>query len=99
MSDEQLSPEEQQELAGLIAESLAKGETPEEISQKLVENGWEQEAADEFVNTVAHYVASAERSASYSRGWDGGMSWAVWIGVILFINLLSWLFNWDFFIY
>lgn len=29
----------------------------------------------------------------------GGMGWLVWIGVILFINFLSYVFNWPFWVY
>ena len=102
MSDEQLSPEEQQEqeaLAGLVAESLARGEQPAEISKQLVNNGWEQSAADDFVNLVALHLASAERGAAQSSDSGGGMGWLVSIGVLLLINFLSYVFNWGFWIY
>jgi hypothetical protein len=34
-----------------------------------------------------------------SEGGGGGMGWLVWIGLLLVINALSWLFNWGFIIY
>ena len=103
MAEEELSPEDQKELddlAGLVAESLAKGEKPADISQQLVNNGWEQAAADEFVGSIGQHLAHAQRTAAQSSaGGGGGMGWLVWIGLLLFINLLSWLFNWPFWIY
>ena len=105
MSDEQLSPEdlqERKELAGLVANSLAKGEKPADISQQLVNSGWEQGAADEFVNRIALHLASASANRPAARSSDeggSGMGWLVWIGVILLINFLSFVFNWGFWIY
>ena len=102
MSDEQLSLEDQQErreLAGLVAESLAKGEKPADITKQLVNSGWEQDTADEFVNSIALHLASAKRTAAQSGDGGGAMGWVAWIGVILFINLLSYLFEWPFWIY
>lgn len=100
MSNE-LSPEEQQKLVGMVAESLAQGQKADEISAQLVNGGWEQEAADEFVASVALHLASAQHDASESsRGGGGeGMGWLLWIGALLFINLLSWLFDWPFWVY
>ena len=103
MSDEQLSLEDQQELdelAALVAKSLDEGEKHADISTQLVNHGWEQEAADEFVGRIALQLASAKHVPAQSNDSGGGaMGWLVWIGVILFINLLSWLFKWPFWIY
>ncbi|MDA1051053.1 MAG: hypothetical protein O3C40_11325 [Planctomycetota bacterium] len=80
MSDEQLSAEDQQErdaLARLVAESLAKGEKPADISQQLVNSGWEQKAADEFVNMIALHLASARHPAAQTSDGGGGMGWLV----------------------
>ena len=46
MADEQMSPEDQEELkqiAGLVAKSLDEGKSAADTAQLLVENGWEQE--------------------------------------------------------
>ena len=102
MSDEQLSPEDQQEmreLAGIVAQSLSKGEKPADITKQLVNSGWEQADADEFVNSIAQHLASAERAAAQSSSGGGGMGWLIWIGALLLINLLSYLFEWPFWIY
>lgn len=34
-----------------------------------------------------------------SEDSDSGMSWLVWIGILLFVNLLSWIFDWSFWVY
>ena len=102
MSDEQLSAEDQEELntlAGLVAQSLAKGEKPADISAQLVNNGWEQDAADDFVNRIALSLASAKHTPAPASGGGSGMSWLIWIGVILLINFLSMVFNWGFWVY
>jgi len=33
-----------------------------------------------------------------SKGGGGG-GWMVWIGILLLINLLSWAFDWSFWVY
>jgi len=33
-----------------------------------------------------------------SKG-SGGLGWLIWIGALLVINLLSYLFNWGFWLY
>lgn len=102
MSDEQLSPEDLQErqaLARLVAQSLAKGEKPSDITQQLVNSGWDQEEAAEFVGMIGLQVANANRPAPSANDDGGGMGWLAWIGVLLFINLLSYLFNWGFWLY
>ncbi len=30
---------------------------------------------------------------------DGAGGWVVWIGVLILVNLLSWMFDWSFWIY
>jgi hypothetical protein len=99
MSDQQLSQEELNALARLVAESLAKGEKAADVSAQLVNSGWEQGEADEFVGRIALHLASAQDRAAKSNAGEGGMGWLIWIGAILFINFLSWVFNWPFWVY
>ena len=37
--------------------------------------------------------------ADKKGGGSGAMGWLVWIGLLGFVNLLSWLFGWSFWIY
>lgn len=100
MAEQTLSSEDQRELAGLVAKSLSEGQQPADIAKQLVDSGWEQQAADDFVGSIAQHLANAEQAAqSESGSGGGGMGWLAWIGVLLFINLLSWLFNWPFWVY
>ena len=106
MVDEQMSPDDQDELkqiAGLVAKSLDEGKSPTDTAQLLVDNGWEQEAADQFVGSIAVSLANARYQAAQANAAQssdgGGMGWLVWIALLLFINLLSYLFNWSFWIY
>ncbi len=103
MADEQLSPEELQErreLARLVAQSLAKGETPADITQQLVNNGWAQADAAEFVGMIAlQQHANADRPAAPADDGGGGMGWLLWIGALIGINVCSWLFDWPFWVY
>jgi hypothetical protein len=99
-----MSQEELEQLTTLVAEALSQGESPDDVSQKLINNGWDKETADHFVNSVALRMASAQHSASHAHSGGrerggGGMGWLVWIGAILFINFLSWLFGWPFWVY
>ena len=102
MSDEQLSPEDQEELnqlAGLVAKSLAEGKSQEDVAQQLVDHGWNKEEADQFVGSVALSLVQAQNEASHAGDDGGGMGWVIWIAALLLINLLSYLFDWPFFIY
>ncbi len=101
MVDEQISAEDQEELnqvAQLVAKSLSEGKSQADIASQLVANGWDQETAETFVSNIAISLANAQSHAAQSSG-GGGMGWLVWIGLLLFINLLSYLFNWPFWIY
>lgn len=106
MVDEQVSPEDQEELeqiANLVAKSLMEGKSQEDTIRQLVDNGWKQETADQFVYSIAAKLADVRNRATQEEAIrekeGGGMNWLVWIGLILFINLLSYLFNWPFWIY
>lgn len=96
---QKLDQQELNQLAHLVADSLTKGQKPTEVAQQLVNSGWEQADADGFVASIAAQLASAQRSATQSSGGGGGMGWLLWIGGILLINFLSWVFGWGFFIY
>ena len=67
MADEQMSPEEQEEMkqiAGLVAKSLDEGKSPADTAQLLVDHGWEQEAATQFVGSIAVSLANARYHAA-----------------------------------
>lgn len=72
----------------------------------------QQNALDSRLNDPLAQAMNAAASAPTSRsqsslgqtsssggGDDGAMGWVIWIGLILLINFLSYLFNWPFWIY
>jgi len=99
MSNEELSKQEIQEFVKVIADSLAAGQTEEEVSQQLVDNGWEKKDADELVRDIAQQVREENYSGSQGGGGSGLPGWVVWIGILVLINLLSMAFNWGFIIW
>ncbi|MEM7314444.1 MAG: hypothetical protein AAF497_14950 [Planctomycetota bacterium] len=96
MSDpEQMSENEIQELAELVASNLNEGGDPEEITQQLVNSGWERDKAAGFVGHIQNQLAAAHSQS----GGGGGGSWLIWIGLLIFINVLSQIFGWGFIVY
>ena len=89
---------EAQELALLVAKALANGESRESVIADLTNNGWDPAEADDYVSTIEYHLSQAQHRQS-SGGGGEGMGWLLWIGGILLINLLSYLFGWGFWIY
>jgi hypothetical protein len=92
MTQQELPPgQEADEIEGLtmlVAENLQDGESPEKIVQQLVSNGWEEDDAIGFVDEIQYQIQPLEKS-----GGGGGMSWLIWIGIILLFKFLSYLFD------
>jgi hypothetical protein len=87
--------DEIQGLTEVVAESLAKGDDPAAIAQKLIDGGWEPDQANAFVASIHQQIY--ENANAGQEKESGG--WLLWIGGILGINFLSWLFDWGFWIY
>ena len=85
-----------QNLVHAIAEELRNGRKKGEVTQDLVDNGWDQAEASDFVNHIDSNLSQLQ--ADHSED-NSGMRWLIWIGVLLLINLLSYLFNWPFWVY
>ena len=103
MSDELPLPgqsdDEIQALAQMVADNLAEGESPDEIAKQLVDTGgWKLEDAHGFVESIQLRMLNTQHASSGSGGGEG-MGWLVWIGAIVLINALSYVFNWGFWIY
>ena len=102
MADEKitLEDEEMQELALLVSEALARGDSRESIVADLSQNGMSDSDAEEFVSLVEYQMYQVDTgSAQCGAGGDGGLGWLIWIGAIVGINILSHIFNWGFIIY
>ena len=93
MTQQQLPPgqeaDEIEALTMLVAENLQEGEDPDEIAQQLVASGWEEDDAIGFVHSIQYQIEPTEETS----GGGGGMSWLIWIGIILLFRLLSYLFE------
>ena len=92
-----MEDDEIQELAGVVAQGLMEGKDPAAMAQQLVDSGWDPDQAGQFVGSIQLQLSQAQRQ--HDSGGGEGMGWLVWIGGILVINLLSWIFGWGFFIY
>ena len=79
-----------------VAAGLAAGRPRTSVAQELVADGWSEVDANELVLAVEGSMQ--ENSAKEGGGGRAG-GWLVWIGVLVVINLLSWLFGWGFTIY
>ena len=102
MADEKitLEDEEMQELALLVSEALARGDSRESIVADLSQNGMSDSDAEEFVSLVEYQMYQVDTGwAQRGGGGDGGLGWLIWIGAIVGINILSHIFNWGFIIY
>ena len=91
------SDDEIQDLAMLVAENLQNGESPQEIAEQLVSNGWKEDDAIGFVASIQQRLNQAAESSQEEGG--AGMGWLLWIGGVLLFNLLSYLFGWGFILY
>jgi hypothetical protein len=91
------SDDEIQDLAMLVAENLNNGESPDVIVEQLVGNGWEEDDAIGFVASIQHRINPPAEYAGKPEG--EGMGWLLWIGGVLLINFLSYVFGWGFYIY
>lgn len=87
-----ISSEEMQQLAMMVAESLSEGEDPNEIVDDLTNGGWEQDDAIGFVESVQFHLLEAQHS--HQGGGSGIPGWIGWIAFLIGFNVLSHLFGW-----
>ena len=99
-----------EQAAEQAVDALSSGRSEESVAQDLVATGWKKHEATEFVAHIGDLLQEKTadlqqqsalreaRPAQKSTG-SGAMGWLVWIGIILLINFLSWVFEWPFWIY
>ena len=73
-----------------VGSALANGTSPQAIVQELVNNGMPQADAKALVANVGQHV----KAGSGGGGGRGVSGWLIFIGVILVLNLLSYVFHW-----
>ena len=98
MSDNNLSHSDQNGFTDLtegVAEALADGRSHFQIVTRLVDNSQEKDNAADLVKTVDHHISSTP--VKNERGEVA--SWLIWIGLLALINVLSYLFDWPFWVY
>ena len=110
MSQEELTPEEQEAMnqtANAVANALLGGQTIQQVVRTLVDQGWSEEDAAGFVNQVQSHITKGQQSSRASAGSDSAArgsgnaltGWLGFIGVLILINFLSYVFDWPFWIY
>ena len=90
-----LADDEIEEFSQLVAQSLAKGDDPAAVAQTLVDSGWEPDQANAFVGAIQQQLLEVQNSGGSSES----MGWLVWLGALIGINFLSWVFDWGFWLY
>lgn len=89
-----LEAEEIQELSELVFEAIARGDSRESVIADLSGNGISDDVAEELVVMAELKIYEIETaSAQPTNEGDGGMSWLIWVGLIVGYKLLSLLFN------
>ncbi|MEN0049270.1 MAG: hypothetical protein AAF806_19580 [Bacteroidota bacterium] len=85
-----------------------QGKSKADISDFLMDNGIPSKdantmATNAYLAVRDQYVANQERlqATQYQSERSGGgvPSWAIYVGILLLINFLSYIFNWSFWIY
>ncbi len=102
----------QDDVAATIAwvqEQRDAGHTRGALRQQLVTHGYSEDEAHELVDTalgtpdqIAARRGASRRARSGAMETDSGgdgAGWLIWIGILLLINLLSWIFDWPFWVY
>jgi len=88
------------EEAYAYAVAMAKsGMSVEQLRNQLQARGLSVAEANDLIVKARAEARGDVADASAGSGGGGGMGWLVYIGILLFINLLLYLFNVPYFIY
>ncbi len=81
-----------------IATSMKKeGKTDYDIEQALLMKGLNQDEARKVISRANATTVSA--SGQDEEKGNGAWGWLLWLGLLGLVNLLSYLFDWSFWIY
>lgn len=95
MSNNEEEQKSVEQIFAYISQQKLSGKFDFEIKRSLIEQGIEEEVADQFIKT-----ANSTNAENLQEDDDSGVGgWVIWIGIILGINFLSYLFDWPFWIY
>lgn len=93
-----------------VAKELAKGRPWQAVAHELTQAGWQRPEAAEFVQGVERELREWERQQRASASTAGATtahqaqggalgSWVVYVGILIGINVLSYIFDWPFWVY
>lgn len=95
-----MNEEQMQGLTDWILEEKQAGKTDLEIKNQLVEKGVEPTAASDLIEKINQRIAQRVQQEVGDDDEGGGFpSWIIYILLLLGINLLSYIFDWSFWIY
>ena len=97
--EENMSQEQFEALVWSIGQGLSEGKSQAEIVNEIVDDDADDEARHQAGELVFNVANSMAESAVVHSDGDGIASWGIWIGVIVFINVLSGIFDWPFWVY
>ncbi|MGB1102998.1 MAG: hypothetical protein ACPG21_05160 [Crocinitomicaceae bacterium] len=77
-----------------------EGKSNWEIEQELLMKGLDQEEAQTMISKTEKALARQEAAPAQAEGGGNGVAgWLIWIGVLILVNILSYAFDWPFWIY
>lgn len=65
----------------------------------MSDNNWSNTTNNSSNNSNNFFVDNNSTHEEDDNNKGGCGSWLIYIGILLFINLLSWIFDWSFWVY
>jgi len=91
------------EIVKSIREAADSGMSRADIRRELMDTGMDGREAEQLITTAigrpGEYQASQQATLTDGDGDGGAMGWITWIGILVVINFLSWVFDWPFWVY
>ncbi len=92
-----MTPEEEKQLTeqiiAFIIESKNQGKSDSQIKHALIEKGMDEDTARGWIKSVTPHITENDSGGSSVPGW------LIWLGILGVVNLLSYLFDWPFWVY
>lgn len=99
MSEKEMSQDEMvDQIYGYAADLKKAGQTDLEIINALQEKGLDADSSKTVVDNLNNMIAERQAEIEEEEG-GSGMGWLVWIGILILVNVLSFVFDWGFIIY
>lgn len=89
-----LEAEEMQELAHLVSEALASGDSRESVIADLSANGVPEDEAEALVCSIEAQAYQIDTGpVQQENDGEGGNSWLIWVGVFVAFRIIKHIFN------